>query len=640
MAGDVFAQAYSTVERVERIVEDRVSDAASAAASMRETAEAAITKLGEINFDTNAGEIPAAPDITSLRAAALTLPTVSATDFGSIANVSPARPSLEVGDRIPDITIPDFLPSISALNIPTAPVASAPVAAPERGDFGSVTLPSSPNLALPDAPLLEDLHIPTFDFPTIPSFDATSPEFVGSALPAIFEWTEPSYVTEVLDEGIAEIQRLFAGGSGIPVAVEQAMYDRAASREDMEVDRNVSSVTDEFSLRGYTMPPGHMAARVDAVRQDGMLKKLGLHRDITIKIAEWQVENVRIGIQQSIAAENVYVGLFNNAVQRIFEGARFHVSSQIEVYNAQVALFNARQTAYRTAAEVFDIRVKAELSKIEVFKAEVEAEVAKGQLNEQRVNAYKAQVEGALATVEVYKAQMQGASVQSDVIRSKIEGYKADVQAYAERINADKLRFDAYESQVKGEAAKAGIVESQARAYAALVQGKSVAADISFKRADVTIQRNRQNIEAFSATLELEKLNMQTQLASIQQAAAAYNANTQRFIAEAGAKAEQAKVDLSANEASQRIAVAFYQAKISAFTADMEQMIRKVSLVVESLKAAGSLSATLAAGAMAGVNVGASLSGGGNVNAAGSISDNNSTSRSETRNENYNYEGN
>ena len=639
MSDDVFARAYSTVSQVEHIVSNRVADAANAAYAMRQVAGEAIAALGDTNFDMNVGGIPAPPVLSNVLTGSLTIPEVNATDFGTITNAPPTTPTL---DNVPipgNITIPDFTPSITGLTIPALPAASAPKNAPERGPDGDVVLPATPTLALPNAPMLEDLHIPAFNFPTIPTFDATSPEFVGSAIPSLFEWTEPSYVTEILDEAITEIRRLFSGGSGIPAAVEQAMYDRAASREDMEVDRNVSAANEEFSLRGFTMPPGAMVARIDRVRQDGLIKKLSLHRDITIKIAEWQVENVRLGIQQSIAAENVYVGLFTNAAQRIFEGVRFQVSSQIEVYNAQVALFNARQTAYRTAAEVFDIRVKAELSKIEVFKAQVDAEVAKGQLNEQRVNAYKAQIEGALAVVEVYKAQMQGASVQSDVIRSKIEGYKADVQAYAERINADKVRFDAYEAQVKGEAAKAGIVEAQARAYAAMVQGKSVEADISFKRADITIQRNRQAVEAFVATLEVNKLGMQTQLAVIQQAAAAYNANTQRFAAQAGAETAKANVIVSANEASQRTAVAFYQAKISAYTAEMEQMIRKAALVVESLKSAGSLSATLAAGAMAGINVGASLSGGGNVNAAGSISDNNSTTHSESRSENYNYEG-
>ena len=639
MAGDVFQQAYAVVENVEHVVSDRIAEAAAAAAGARAAAETAISALGSINFDTNVGGVPEAPTLVNSPLTAIDIDPVVPTDFGSINGVSRELPSLEDIPSINGVVVPSFVPSVTSLNIPTPPSASAPINAPERGDYGSVTLPSAPSTALPSVPVLDELHIPTFEFPLIPEFTADSPEFAASALPALFEWSEPTYAVEILDEAMDEVRRMWAGGSGIPPQVEQAMYDRAAAREDMEVSRNVDAANEEFSARGFTMPTGYQTARIDAIRRDGQIKKLALNRDITIKIAEWQVENVRFGIQQAIAAENVFVGLFTNAAQRMFEAARFQVSAQIEVYNAQVALFNARQTAYRVAAEVFDIRIKAELAKIEVFKAQVEAEVAKGQLNEQRVSAYKAQVESVLAVVEIYKAQMQGASVQSDVIRSKIEAYKADVQAYAERINADKVRFDAYDSQVKGEASKAAIVESQARAYAALVQGKVAESEINVKRAELVIQKNRLDIEAFAAAVESDKVNMQTQLAVIQQAAAAYNANTQRFVAQAGAETAAANVLVTAHEAQQRTAVAFYQAKVAAYTSDMEQMIRKLALVVESLKSAGQLSATLAAGAMAGVNVGASLSGGGNVTAGGNISDTNSTTHNESRNENYNYEG-
>jgi len=639
MSGDVFQQAYAVVENVERVVGDRISEAVNVAAALRAGALSSIEALGHTTFETNAGGVPEAPTLSNVLTGNIDIDPVTPEDFGSISYSSRNIPTLEAVPVIPSVIIPSFSPSISSLNIPTPPAASAPTNAPERGDFGTVTVPSSPSYALPSVPTLQELEIPAFAFPSIPEFSATSPDFVGSAIPSLFEWAEPTYTTEIIDEAMAQVRRLFAGGSGIPPAVEQAMYDRAASREDMEIARNVSEVSEEFSLRGFTMPSGPMAARIDTIRQDGMLKKLGLNRELTIKIAEWQVENVRFGIQQAIAAENVFVGLFTNMASRMFEAARFHVTAQIEVYNAQVGLFNARQNAFRVAAEVFKIQVDAELAKIEVFKAQIQAEVAKGELNVQRVNAYKAQIDGVLATVEIFKAQMQGASVQSDVIRSKIEAYKADVQAYAERINADKIRFDAYDSQVKGEASKAAIVEAQARAFAALVQGKATEADINVKRAELVIQKNRLDIEAFTASVEADKLSMQTRLSVIQQNAAAYNANTQRFVAQAGAQTAMANVVVSANEAQQRTSVAFYQAKVAAYTSEMEQMIRKLTLVVESLKSAGQLSATLAAGAMAGVNVGASLSGGGNVTAGGTISDTNSTSHSETRNENYNYEG-
>jgi hypothetical protein len=215
------------------------------------------------------------------------------------------------------------------------------------------------------------------------------------------------------------------------------------------------------------------------------------------------------------------------------------------------------------------------------------------------------------------------------------------VQAYAERINADKVRFDAYESQVKGEATKAGIIDSEARAYAALVSGKSAVADINVKRADAVIQKNKDLIAGYIADLEAEKARIQSQTSVIQAGAQAYIADTQRFTAIASAEATKANVIVTAKEAELRTNVAYYQARVQAYLGNMEQLIRQAALVVDALKAAGSLSSTLAAGAMAGVHVGANLSGTAGVSASGtdSFQQTVSTSQSHTYNETLNKDG-
>jgi hypothetical protein len=225
--------------------------------------------------------------------------------------------------------------------------------------------------------------------------------------------------------------------------------------------------------------------------------------------------------------------------------------------------------------------------------------------------------------------------------------FKAKIQAYAEQINAQKIVFDAYESQVKGEAAKAGIIDAEARAYAALIQGKTSVADIDMKKADVTIQKNKVLIEGYQAALEAEKARIQSQLSIIQSGAQAYIADTQRYTAVAQAEGTKAQVQVTAKEAELRTNVAFYQAQVQAYIGNMEQLIRKAALAVDALKAAGSISSTLAAGAMAGVHVGATLSGSGGVAATGaeqytqSFAKNEATSKIEANyvNQTYTHEG-
>lgn len=637
--GGAFAAAANAVSNVDNLVSGRISAMASTASALQSSALSTIGALGNVDLDFKLGAPPQPPRIDPGIHASMNLPNITPTSFGSITSNFPPAPALENPPSIPNLNIPTFSSSISSLNIPTAPAWTAPGAPPAEPTVDDVDIPSMPTLAIPPAPALADITVPTFTGLNLPAFTAQAPDFTGTALPGILQWREPVYHTEILDEVIAQLRRMWAGDTGLPPAVEQAMWARAMDREDLSVARDISAVADEFSARGFTMPPGMQAARVDQMRGDLAVKKLGLNRELTIQIAQWQIENARFACEQGIAAENVLVNIFLNQANRLFEAAKFQIESQLSIYNAQVALFNARMNGYQISAQVFNTLVQAELAKIEVFKAEVEAEIAKGKLNTNKIQAYSAMIDALKTQTEMYRTRMQGAEIKANVLRNRIEIYKAQVQAYAEQVQAQKVRFDAYESQVKGEAAKAGIIDAEARAYAALIQGKSAEAEIGIKRADVVIQKNRVLIDGYQASLEAEKARVQSQLAVIQSGAQAYIADTQRFSAIAQAEGAKVHAIVAAKEAELRTNVSFYQAQVQAYLGHMEQMIRKAALIIDALKAAGSISSTLAAGAMAGVHVGATLSGSGSLAASGTDSYTYNKSEMRSYNENHNYEG-
>lgn len=635
----VFEVAYNVVENIDDVVSSRIEQATRTSNELSQSALSAITALERTNLEFSAGPLPVAPRLDLEIPVELNLPLITPSSFGTITSRLPDSPTLS---DVPDIeprAIPAFEPSITGFVIPEPPAPIVVGEVPSRPSIEPVAIPSDPSVVLPPPPDLTTLQIPQFGGVTLPVFDVEAPEFVGTPISAVLNWAEPEYHPEVMSEVLEVIRRLWSGGSGIPPAVEQAMFERAASREDMVAQREIDAVAEEFSTRGFTMPTGMQAARVDQMRQDLAVKKLGLNRELTIKLAEFQVENVKFAVQQGIAAENVFVNLFLNAAQRLFDAAKYEIEAKLSVYNAQVALFNAQTAAFQTRASVFDTLVKAELSKIEVFRAEIEAELARGQLNEQSVRVYTARIQAVQAGVEIFKAQMDGAKIKVDTNRALIEMFAKEVEAYAVRIQADKTRFEAYEAQVKGEAAKAGILDAEARAYAALIQGYSSATDIDVKRAEAFIQRNRLRIEQYVAEIEAEKARLQSQLAVAQLGAQAYIADTQRFGAVAGAETAKAQLQVSAKESELRTNIAFYEAHTQAYLGHMEQLIRRASLVIESLKAAGQLSATLAAGAMAGVSVGASLSGGGSLSAGGQLSTTTSESISKSRSESFNFAG-
>ena len=615
----IFAQSMSHVSKVNDLVADRVQDAVSTADAMREKTESVLNALASFSVRDGNFDIPGAPEALLNFAPDFDIGVPRGTSFGTItANIPPA-PGLEAIPGMPTVHIPDFLSAVPAINLPDAPPALVPGDVPARPTIDdTVVLPSKPTVTLPDLPVLDTLTIPAFSFPVLPTFDVDAPEFDGAtAVPTVLQWAEPEYRTVILDEVVARLRQMWAGGSGLPPAVEQAMWERAASREDLTLQRAVREVVVDFSSRGFTMPTGMQAARVDALMEEGLIRKQGLQRELTIQVAQWQIENLRFACERAVAAENVFVSLFENGANRMFEAAKLHVQLQLDVMNAQIALFNARQSAYQVRAQVYKAQLDAALASVELYKAQLQGEIAKGQINEQRVKTFAAVVDSLRLHVEMYKAEMEGAKTKSDVVRNQIDAYKADVSAYAERLSADKARYEVFESQVRGEMAKANLVDAEARAFAAIVQGKAAQIDAGAKQVDAAVNMQRAQLEAFKAQVEGERARIVAQEATITAAARAFEADTQRMVAEANSQGEVARVEIAAQETVLRTNVAMYEAATRSIIAQIETMINKARVQLEALAQAGDIGATLAAGAMAGVSTSVSLGGDGRIAATG-----------------------
>lgn len=615
----IFEAAVNRGEELQEWVTSRQDQARERADQMRDAALQGIEAMsGFIPSLQPSMPIPAPPELTTQIRADMNLPELGTASFGEITPVSRGDFGVGAIDPVPDQNIEDFQPGFETIAVPDAPEPTPLGQIPEKPVLAPIVLPGKPVLDRPTMPSLAEVVIPQFQFPLLPVFTAQAPEFQDSAISTVLQWSEKPYQVEILDEAMAKLRAMWDGGTGLPAAVEQALWERAASREDMSMARDISAAAVEFSSRGFSMPPGMMANRLDAIRTDGQLRKQALGREILIKVADTQIENLRFACTQAIAAEQVLESIWAAMAQREFEAAKIQLDSELALLNARIAIFNARQSAYATEATVFRAKLEASLATIEVFRAQVDAEVAKGQVNEQRVRVYGEQIKALLADLEVYKTEMSGAELQSNVQRNLIEVFKGEVQAFAEVVQADKTRFDAYESRIKGETAKASMVESRARGYAAYVSGKSARAEIAMNNQRTQLAVSDQRLRAYIANLEKDKALMQGQVAVVQANAEAHRANTTRFTAQAGVEGTKVELQIKATEANMRNALALYEVEIRRYISDMEQMIRAAGLQLEALKSAGQATATMAAGAMAGISVGASVSASAGISASGS----------------------
>ena len=231
----------------------------------------------------------------------------------------------------------------------------------------------------------------------------------------------PEYESEILDEltkyiseGIAE------GGLGLPDEVEEALFNRARSRESRETSRAVQEVVNDWATRNFSMPPGMLVKQVSTIREQGQARASELNRDILIEATKMEIEQIRFLVQQGMSLEQLTSNMFNNLTNRLFEVARFNAESLISVFNAKIAFFNAQNESFKVLSDVYRIKLDGAIAKLTAYKTAVDAQVAVGQINEQYVQVFRAKIDAVLSNVEVYKALVQGASVRADVIKKPV----------------------------------------------------------------------------------------------------------------------------------------------------------------------------------------------------------------------------
>lgn len=615
-------QAGSRYDRPYEIVSEQMDAMSKRADNALAKANAAIDGLSLITADLDT--LPPTPSIDLPNDQLTPFPSLPAPDPNKFGGIDPIEiPPLDLdisGDEIQIDPPPVFSPSVISVNIPSAPAPLDTGGVPDRPDMLDVVIPGTPNLQLPSIGQMVDIDIPTFDFPEIPAFDGQAPEFTADTPNTILQWAEPTYQSVVLVDVKERLQQMLAGGTGLPAAVEQALFDRARNREDQVAYKAIDEATQAFSARGFELPPGALVKQINAARESAMLNASELAREILTKSAEWEIENLRQAVQQGIALETVMMNSFDNMASRIFEAAKFRVQADIDLYNAQVSLFNANQNAYQTKANVYRTVLEAQLSKIEVYKAQIEGEQAKGQLNEQTVRIFTAQLQALSTQVEIYKAEMSGAQVQADLNKSMIDAYRADIQAYSEQLSAKKVEFDAYETSVRAEQAKIGILEAEARAFAATVQGYESVNNVKIQGLRAKIDVVNAQVAQYTAQLSGEQARVQAQLSNVQAMTAAYQADVGRYNAQVSAATAERQLEQSRVEANLRNNLAYYEIELKKYDASISRLIQQIQIQSEAIKAAGTMASQLAAGAMAATNVSASMSGSAGISSSDSLS--------------------
>jgi hypothetical protein len=505
--------------------------------------------------------------------------------------------------------------------VPARAVAFDATGLPDAPDHRAIDVPVAPTIVMPTMDAL-----PTSRFPTSPSRRcrrSTTPRRRSMAWPRTPTWCgrEPTYSSTVESDLVARVRAMLAGGTGLPANVQQALFDQARTHEAQTALEAEQGAFDSFAGKNFAMPPGMLVEAVRRAQEKSRLEQNAAAREQLAKAATWEIENLRNAVTQGMAYETLLRNYFNNTATRSFELAKFRVESDIKLYDAEVAIFNARNQQLATLAQVFKIRVD---SVLDAFKTQlgalVEEAKLKGTLNEQAVRVLVARLDGVKQVVEIYKAKMQGAQTQAEVAKTVISGFAEDVRAYSAKVSAEKERWSAYSEQVRAAAEMGRSLEYEARAYEATVRGAEAKANIKKSYVDARIGALRESVAKFTSLVDAERSTVAASVQAMQANAAGFSADTQRYTAEIQGVNESVRTQLLTQQEHTKNQLALYEAALKEYDAKLMRMIEEAKITMAGLDAAARTSSTLAAGAMSAIHVQASMGAQGTASSQNSFS--------------------
>lgn len=555
--------------------------------------------FGEITTPTpiiNVGDAPDAPPIS------ITLPTFPEFTAGDIYEF----------DENAIGTVPTLDATAPTINLPPLPGEFEGTAPSDTPALSEYVFPDGVEYSLPSVPTFEELNIPTAPTLTIPDFELDLPTPPIDLVPPglIFNFKEQAYTSNLMDALTAELlDRIQNGGTGLHPDIEQAIWDRARNREDQNAIRSENQINIEQAAKGFTRPSGAHLAALDELAQATQNKNADLSREIAIKQAELEQENIKFALQTSLALEQSWMQLHNQVQQRSFEVEKYIQQVAISLYEAAIKRYEVELEIYKTYAAAFESRVRAELAKAEIFKTELDGQRLIGELNLQKVELYKAQLAGINTAVDVYRAELDAVKTQVEADGLQIQNFKALVDAYSASVQAKAAEYEMYASAVKGEMAKTEIYDSQVKAYVSRVEAYSKTADIESIKVRASLDTEGYRLKEYLGRLEAIVQNVQAQSAVATAQLDAFRAEAIAY--ETELKGETARLDGEVKVYDLEIQRARYDAEIQLKNAEIniENAKNALSIILEALKSGASVGSSLAAASLSAMNIGANISG-------------------------------
>lgn len=529
--------------------------AASAASSMASSLQSAVFSAPTINMSwtSPAGATPNAPTMPEgFNEAGVTWTAPSVPNA-----FTEAAPSITI-DAI-DVTIDDYAgssaPSVNTGGMP-ATVTLDLTSVNSQIATANSNLPVLSNPSLPTLLTFNSVAMPNVDLHAgmLTRLD-TIPELT-LVEPTPYSYTpNPNYSSALLDALKAIILQRLQGGTGLSPAVEQAIWDRTRDRETATSLANEAEIQRASEALGFSLPSGVMAAQLRDAQKAYYDKLTEQSRDIAIKQAELEQQNMKDAINEGVQLESKLIDYATQVEQLAFQAAKTLAENSIQIYTAGVEAYKSLMQGYQTYAAAYETIIKGELAKVELFKGEISAEQMKADVNKALVEQYKAQIEVQVALVNRYQAQVGAAKTLVEIEQAKVQAYGEEVKGFVAKINGETAKVEAYKAEVQGYSAKVQGQGEKAKALGMKANAQAEAAKAEIARFQALAQAKTGEWQGYSARVQAEAARVESIYKGYSVQLDAYRAKSANDVAYAQALQAKWTAQLHDYEASRNFAL-------------------------------------------------------------------------------------
>lgn len=583
-----------------------------------DTADGFLKRLEEIAADPSS-VLYAIPDVTvdttipnNFLAAWTTPPTPI--EPGNLAvNITPFNLELEL-DRLAELELPDAPefsaddPGVNTNVAPPNPLLTRTFTPPSTELDAIPEMPFDPLANLPAAPTPRDVQVPDLTSLSLPTFSAVAPADNLDLPDVHLAFSEEEYSSSLLTAAQEKlVSWIVDQGTGLKAEVERAIYERARAREHESWKRSRYEALDGFAARGFTLPGGALADRLLQIESEAQKQDAGFSRDVAIKQAEMEVENLKFAMQVAFQYENMLVSYTNNVAQRAFDLVRVQVEFGIRLYEAKVTKFNALLQAYQAEAQVYATRLEAETKKLEQDRLRLEAAKLKNELNLADIQIYREKI-GVLETlIKAYNSQLERSKVEAEIVKTQVEAFQAEVMAYRSEVEAKNAEWEGYAQRMRAELVKAQVYGSQAEAYSAQVRGYQSMVEAKSTQQEAEVRRQTLQAEVYRTRLAGYQAEVDAETKRVAALADVFETRSKVYSSQVEAESSRIQAESTVFQLQSENLRSSITLELEKSKANVAKLQAQVELLTRAIEAGGQIASSQSAAALSAVNLNGSL---------------------------------